>query len=118
MRLPDIKELLLRNMGLDFASVGTSTIERAVRERMKVSGLHNMDEYWECLRGSTSELQELIEAVVVPETWFFRDEETFVALVRLLTELSRNRPAGALRVLSIPCSTGEEPYSIVMALRD
>jgi chemotaxis protein methyltransferase WspC len=109
---------LLRNMGLDFASIGTSTIERAVRERMKVSGLQTMDEYWDCLRDSTRELQELIEGVVVPETWFFRDEETFVALVRLLTELLRNRPAGALRVLSIPCSTGEEPYSIIMALRD
>ena len=118
MRLPEIKELLLRNMGLDFASIGASTIERAVRERMKMSRLRTMDEYWDRLQDSTSEVQELIEAVVVPETWFFRDEETFVALVRLVTELLQNRPNGALRLLSIPCSTGEEPYSIVMALRD
>jgi chemotaxis protein methyltransferase WspC len=118
MRLPEIKELLLRNMGLDSASVGTSTIERAVRERMQVSKLQTMDAYWERLFSSKSELQELIEAVVVPETWFFRDEETFAALVRLVAESLRNRPDSSLRVLSIPCSTGEEPYSIVMALRD
>jgi chemotaxis protein methyltransferase WspC len=118
MRLPAIQELLLRNIGLDSASVGATTIERAVRERMKVFRLQGMDAYWELLHNSPSELQELIEAVVVPETWFFRDEETFVALVRLVVERLRNRADDCLRVLSIPCSTGEEPYSIVMALRD
>jgi chemotaxis protein methyltransferase WspC len=71
------------------------------------------------LQSSTVELQELIEAVVVPETWFFRDPEAFAALVRLaVEELRPSAPAAVLRLLSIPCSTGEEPYSIVMALLD
>jgi|SRR5665213_437106 len=118
MRLPDIKELLLRKMGLDSASVGITTIERAVRERMQASSLATMDAYWERLYSSTAELQELIEAVIVPETWFFRDEETFVALVRVVSESMQNRLDSCLRILSIPCCTGEEPYSIVMALRD
>src|ERR1700744_1357505 len=118
MRLSDIKELLLQNMGLDSASVGISTIERAVRERMQASKFPTMDAYWECLHSSTTELQELIEAVVIPETWFFRDEETFVALVRVVSEWMENGPDRSLRILSVPCSTGEEPYSIVMALRD
>ena len=54
---------------------------------------------------------------MVPETWFFRDEETFASLVRTTLEL-QERTSAALRFLSIPCSTGEEPYSIAMALRD
>jgi chemotaxis protein methyltransferase WspC len=105
-------------MGLDSASVGITTIERAVRERMQACSVQTMDAYWERLHSSTAELQELIEAVIVPETWFFRDEETFVALVRVVSESLQNRPDRSLRILSIPCSTGEEPYSIVMALRD
>jgi chemotaxis protein methyltransferase WspC len=71
------------------------------------------------LQGSAEEVQALIEAVIVPETWFFRYPESFGALAdlasRRVLELAGTRP---LRILSLPCSTGEEPYSIVMALLD
>ncbi|MES1262694.1 MAG: protein-glutamate O-methyltransferase CheR, partial [Acidobacteriota bacterium] len=104
-------------MGLDAASVGSSTIARAVRSRMAGAGVATLEEYWREVRSSKEELQELIETVVVPETWFFRDREAFSVLARLATE--EWLPAhgtGPLRALSVPCSTGEEPYSIVMAL--
>src|SRR6185312_4827198 len=82
-------------------------------------GLTQVEDYLRRLRDSNDELQELIEAVVVPETWFFRDPQAFVALVRLLTEERQPAsPAAGLRLLSVPCSTGEEPYSIVMSLVD
>jgi chemotaxis protein methyltransferase WspC len=62
-------------------------------------------------------LHELIEAVVVPETWFFRDTEAFRALARIAqAEWLPAESAGVLRLLSLPCSTGEEPYSMAMAL--
>ena len=71
-----------------------------------------------CARRAT-ELQALIEAVVVPETWFFRDREAFAALARLAhEEWLPTHPDGVLRLLSLPCSTGEEPYSMAMALLD
>jgi chemotaxis protein methyltransferase WspC len=115
----DFENLLKQRMGLDSVSVGSATIERAVRLRMATLGTERIEDYWQRLRGSNDELQELIETVVVPETWFFRDQEAFRALVRLVVEEWRPlHPAGVLRALSIPCSTGEEPYSIVMALLD
>jgi|SRR5579871_1562008 len=115
----DLENLLKQTMGLDSISVGSTTIERAVRLRMTIVGLRQVEDYWQALLSSKDELQELIETVVVPETWFFRDQEAFAALVRLVTEEWRpTHPAAVLRVLSIPCSTGEEPYSIVMALLD
>jgi chemotaxis protein methyltransferase WspC len=77
-------------------------------------GFKQAADYWGHLCASADELQELIEAVVVPETWFFRDAPAFVALVRLVTE--ERRPV--LRLLSVPCCTGEEPYSLVMSLLD
>ena len=106
-------------MGLDSASVGSSTIEMAVRLRMAGAGIPNREEYWQRVRNSNDELQELIETVVVPETWFFRDREAFAVLARMVMEnwLPLHATA-AVRVLSVPCSTGEEPYSIVMALLD
>ncbi|HUS23950.1 MAG TPA: CheR family methyltransferase [Candidatus Binatia bacterium] len=113
-------EALLRDrIGLDPASIGSPLIERAVRVRTQACGLHDPLDYWEHVNGSERELQELIEAVVVPETWFFRHRESFAALAGpVLQPLLRARAGSELRFLSLPCSTGEEPYSLAMALLD
>lgn len=106
-------------IGLDVASVGEPMVERALRQRCAALNAHDLDDYWLRLQQSAQEQQALIEAVVVPETWFFRYPESFNALLELarrrLVELAGTR---ALRILSLPCSTGEEPYSIAMALLD
>lgn len=114
-----IAALLKDKMGLDAESIGVACVERAVRERFSARGLKDVHLYWEQLSGSEQELQQLIEAIVIPETWFFRDPEAFAALVRVVREewLAKNA-AGTLRTLSLPCSTGEEPFSMAMALLD
>ena len=112
-------DFLKERIGLDVTSVGPAIIERAVRQRSTASNALTADEYWHTLQGSRAEQQALIEAVIVPETWFFRYPESFATLAKLaakrLGEINNRR---ALRILSLPCSTGEEPYSIAMALLD
>lgn len=112
-------DFLKERIGLDVTSVGPAIIERAVRQRSIASQAPSADEYWRTLQGSRDEQQALIEAVIVPETWFFRYPESFATLAKLaskrLVEINNLR---ALRILSLPCSTGEEPYSIAMALLD
>src|SRR4051812_39758044 len=62
---------------------------------------------------------EMIEGVVSPETSFFCASCSFLVLPQILTgDWSPRHPYESLRVLSAPCSTGEEPYSIAMALLD
>ena len=110
---------LKNRIGLDVASVGEAIIERAVRQRCTLSKSADHDAYWQLLLGSPDEQQALIEAVIVPETWFFRYPESFVTLGRLATaRLAQLNGVRPLRILSLPCSTGEEPYSIAMALFD
>jgi chemotaxis protein methyltransferase WspC len=108
---------LQERIGLDVASVGAPMVERALRQRCAALEARDLDDYWLHLQQSGQEQQALIEAVIVPETWFFRYPESFTALASLagkrLAELAGMRP---LRILSLPCSTGEEPYSIAMAL--
>lgn len=117
--LPQIEALLKQTMGLDANSIGSATIERAVEQRQAACRIRDPILYWDHLSGSPAELQELIETVVVPETWFFRDREAFAALANLvMPEWLRGQPLGPLRVLSVPCSSGEEPYSAAMALLD
>ncbi|MGY2259834.1 CheR family methyltransferase [Pseudomonas sp. SDO55104_S430] len=112
-------DFLKDRIGLDVTSVGPAIIERAVRQRSIACNAQTPDEYWRILQGSGDEQQALIEGVIVPETWFFRYPESFATLAKLaarrLTEINNLR---ALRILSLPCSTGEEPYSIAMALLD
>jgi chemotaxis protein methyltransferase WspC len=115
----DFASLLKASMGLDAASIGGSAVERAVLERVSACGVAGPDAYWQHVSASPVELQELIEAIVVPETWFFRDREAFSTLVRVARKAWSTTPAdGVRRILSLPSSTGEEPYSIAMALFD
>ncbi len=125
MAIAHVRRLLKHAIGLDASSIGVSAIERAVRERQSACGLADRDAYWGRVRASQAELQALIELVVVPETWFFRDPEAFQTLARVVLDRLdaldgglHATPDRAVRVLSLPCSTGEEPYSIAMALLD
>ncbi|WAG78052.1 chemotaxis protein CheR [Metapseudomonas furukawaii] len=110
--------LLKSRIGLEAESVGRTVIERAVGQRIKAAGCADEAAYWTLLNGSSTEQQALVEAVVVPETWFFRYPESFAALGRLALERLPTLAGRPLRILSLPCSTGEEPFSIVMALLD
>lgn len=113
-----IEAMLRQKIGLDANSIGSRTIARAVEQRRVACGLSDQTAYFHYLQTSAKELEELIETVVVPETWFFRDKEPFVYLSQYVTSEWLKANFSVLRVLSIPCSTGEEPYSIAMTLLD
>ncbi|NDY42406.1 protein-glutamate O-methyltransferase CheR, partial [Dissulfurirhabdus thermomarina] len=119
MNTERIEVLLNRAIGLHVDSIGHQALVRAVRRRMDVVGLDDPREYTRILYRSPGELDALVEEVVVPETWFFRDGAPFRALAEYAVRKWRPaHPAGRLRCLSVPCSSGEEPYSMVMALLD
>ena len=117
MSLPQIIALLRRTIGLDVTSVGISLVERAVKRRVDANDLRDISQYTDLLQRSEQELQSLVEAVVIPETFFYRYAESFDALRKVVQE---NFLFGTqkIRTLSVPCSTGEEPYSIAMTLLD
>ena len=107
------RELLRGATGLNLTAV---VAERAVAERMARLGVTDA---WAYLRAmAPDELKALIELVVVPESWMFRDAEAFAAMVRFVRQRLTEAPGRVLRILSIPCAGGEEPYSIAMALQD
>ncbi|QQB33202.1 chemotaxis protein CheR [Achromobacter deleyi] len=120
IRVADFSAVLKRKMGLDSGSIGSAAIERAVRHRMQAVDSDDEQEYLARLQASPAEMQQLIEAVIVPETWFFRYPESQAAMATLARErlFAPGAEARVLRVLSVPCSSGEEPYSIAMALLD
>jgi chemotaxis protein methyltransferase WspC len=109
-----ITELLSREIGLNAASIGKTAIDAAVKARLRDTAVSEVAAYVERLERNPAERRALIEEIVVSETWFFRDEEVFKAFGRRArTLLRRDRP---LRVLSLPCATGEEAYSLSVSV--
>ncbi|NEP33259.1 MULTISPECIES: CheR family methyltransferase [unclassified Moorena] len=114
-----IEALLRKKIGLDGSTIGSRQIARAIETRRLACGLPDQQTYLQQLQTSPQELEALIETVVVLETWFFRDRKPFAFLSRyVISEWLPKPNHPILRVLSIPCSTGEEPYSIAMTLLD
>ena len=117
MNVAAVETLLRGIMGLDAATLGSAAVTRAVQSRMEAHSISDSAVYERLLQKSDAERQELIESLIVPETWFFRDREAFATLGRLALEAwARVAPGGVVRLLSLPCSTGEEPYSMAMCL--
>ena len=111
--------MLQEAMGLDQASVGSGVILNAIRKRMRETGVSDEKRFLALLNDSPDEMKAMIEEVVVPETWFFRNDAAFQLMVKHLSgKWKRAHPSRTPRLLSIPCSTGEEPYSMAMALLD
>jgi len=114
-----IESLLEEKIGLDTAAIGRKVIEKAIRQRMEQCRLTHLEVYAKTIVESNDEWAHLIEMVVIPETWFFRNRKVFNYLVRFVKDSWLPENSGrTLKVLSIPCSTGEEPYSVAMAFMD
>jgi chemotaxis protein methyltransferase WspC len=117
--LERIEQHLQRTIGIDPSIVGPSRIEGAAQRRRMACGLRDLEAYARRVLVDAVELQELVDAVVVRETYFLRDRAALTALGGMVhsgrLSASLDRP---LRVLSVPCSSGEEPYSIAMTLLD
>lgn len=110
-----IEDLLKRKIGLDILSIGPATLDGAIRRRMNAAGTSDEFQYLSLVRTSEEELNELVEEVIVPETWFFRNEHAFQLLGSYARQwFHASSRKDKLRILSVPCSTGEEPYSIAM----
>jgi chemotaxis protein methyltransferase WspC len=112
MNLTRIADLLARRIGLDPAALGPSVLPAAVTDALRALGLTDPDAYADRLAERPDEFAALAERLVVPETWFFRGAGLFGELARAVATW----PGRPFRALSLPCSTGEEPYSLAIAL--
>jgi chemotaxis protein methyltransferase CheR len=112
-------EFLYRRTGMVFTETKRYYVERRVIERMQATGSASFQSYFARLRGDTrGEIEQFVNAFTVNETYFYREEHQLSCLTTdLLAERIRGkRPGSALRLWSVPCSTGEEPFSLAMWL--
>ncbi len=117
-----LKEYIYRKSGIALEyDKHYDKIKKKLEGRCSVLGCDDFRKYFFKLRfedKSNIEFEELMTLVTVNETYFFRENQQFEALVQnILPEIHLKKYKGeAIRILSAPCSTGEEPYSIVLHL--
>lgn len=119
MNLEAIHEWLIEYTGLDSASIGEVPLQEAVRDRISILGCESLKGYLAHLRSSAQERLVLVERVVVPETWFYRERDVLEWLASHANQVwAKRHPGQVFRVLCVPCWTGEESYSVAISLID
>lgn len=119
----DLRKILLMlktAFGVDFSHYKESTINRRMARRMVINKIENNKEYLAFLQKHPNELNALFDDLLIGVTSFFREPKTFDSLVeKVFPELIKNRlPNEAIRVWIPGCSTGEEVYSLAIALQE
>ena len=113
------KELLLRTCGHRFEKEREQTLSAALFRRMAAIDCDKLESYHAQLLRDQDELLRLTELLTVNETYFFREPDHLSLMVnKLLPELMAGRNQRPVRIVSAGCSTGEEPYSIAILLRE
>ncbi|GHB73349.1 CheR family methyltransferase [Persicitalea jodogahamensis] len=117
--LDAIFELLAKRSGTDFSKYKSSTVMRRMDKRIEALRLPSHTEYYKMIRQNPKELDVLFETVLIGITEFFRNREHFDALRKeLKLLLEEKRPGDSIRIWSVGCATGEEPYTIAMLISE
>lgn len=115
--LAPYQALIRDRCGLLFTGHNMERLSHALVERTKVLSLVASD-YENRLRQDADEFQLLVNLLTINETYFFREAQQIRLLVDRLIPRLREAGRGPVRILSAGCSSGEEPFSLAMALID
>ncbi|MCP1676757.1 two-component system CheB/CheR fusion protein [Natronocella acetinitrilica] len=118
--LSRIVRLLLKRTRHDFSLYKSSTLHRRIERRQAIHGIDSLARYADFLEQNPQEIDLLFKELLIGVTSFFRDPEVWDYLVTsaLPALIERRDPSRPLRAWVAGCSTGEEAYSLAMALRE
>jgi chemotaxis protein methyltransferase CheR len=114
-------EFLYRRTGMSIADSKRYYVDRRLAERIAGTGSASFQAYFAILRSDADrEIEHLVNAVTVNETYFNREDHQLRCMTSdLLADTVRVKKMGEpIRIWSMPCSTGEEPYSIAIWLME
>lgn len=115
-----IRRLVAEQTGISLSDGKREMVYGRLARRLRERGIGTFAEYCESLTCDDGELMHLVNAITTNLTSFFRENHHFEYLQNtVLPELfERNRHSRRLRIWSAGCSTGEEPYSLAIALKE
>jgi two-component system, chemotaxis family, CheB/CheR fusion protein len=113
-----IFQILRRATGVDFTYYRETTIRRRIQRRMVVHKMEQLEDYLKYLQQNPAEARALYQDMLINVTSFFRDPRVFEALKsHVFPAILKGRPGrGAVRIWTPGCASGEETYSVAIAL--
>ncbi len=118
-----LRDLVRREFGIMLKGDKRLTLHTRVSHRLSILGLRNYNDYYHYVVSDPTreELFQLASHITNNETYFFREKAQLDVFSGLLQEIKRERQQrkqNMLRVLSLACSSGEEPYSLNIILQE
>lgn len=114
-----IFRLLRTQTGHDFAPYKPGTLQRRIERRMAAHHMVGLDDYVRFIQRTPAEVDALFRDLLIGVTSFFRDPEAFHALEsQVIPGLFVGANDAPIRIWSVGCSSGEEPYSIAILLAE
>jgi two-component system CheB/CheR fusion protein len=111
-------QLLRKTTGVDFTHYRQTTILRRIQRRMVVHKIERIAEYLRYLQTNPAEIKSLYQDMLINVTSFFRNPRVFDALkAQVFPAIVKNLPPeGGVRIWTPACASGEETYSVAVAL--
>ncbi|MFC2061281.1 CheR family methyltransferase, partial [Elusimicrobiota bacterium] len=116
------QELILEKSGLNFDDSKRKSLKVSLLSRIRYKGFDNYQQYYKYINfhpDGRTEFRDLITLLTINETMFFRNPDQFKILKNnVLPEIINENKDKNIKIWSAGCSTGEEPYSIAICMRE
>ena len=117
-------KLIYEESGIYLKESKITLLSNRLRKRLQALNIAEFAEYYDYLQSlppkeKAKEYERMLDVVSTNETYFFRNERHFEALTKVcLPEIAKVKTNRKLRIWSAACSTGEEPYTIAICVKE
>ncbi len=116
------RKLIYDSSGITFSETNRSILDSRLKERLREKQMENLDDYYKLITTDSEEFKIFLDSITTNLTRFFRNQPHFDALINYvlphLIEKKKKLMETKIHIWSAGCSTGEEPYTIAMILKD
>lgn len=115
-------KVIYEESGISFSDVNRSILEGRLKDCLKEKKLDNFQDYYKLVLSNADEMKYMLDSVTTNLTRFFRNQPHFDTLINYviprILEKKKKTGQNIIKIWSAGCSTGEEPYTIAMILKD
>lgn len=116
------RKIIYDSSGITFSETNRSILDSRLKERLREKNMADIEDYYKLITSDQGEFKVFLDSITTNLTRFFRNQPHFDALINYVIpqviEQKKNSGDRKIRIWSAGCSTGEEPYTIAMLLKD
>ncbi len=116
------RKVIYDESGITFSATNRSILDSRLKERLRDKKMEDVRSYYKLIITDKEEMKLLLDSVTTNLTRFFRNQPHFDTLINyVIPHVIENKKAKGdrtIKIWSAGCSTGEEPYTIAMILKD